>query len=195
MDPINILVAINLFLTISANFSGAKTGLKTSITKVIERPDTYLQKWPPNISAIILLISILGVFGIGTFNASQMENYNVIRIVGLVLFVIFSWLQIFAYKSLGKNYAQDIVIKKEHELVTSGVFKVVRHPQYISQLLSDLGLGLALLSYVVTPLVIIVEIPLFIARALLEEKMLLKHFGDKYINYKKHSGFIVPFIG
>lgn len=195
MDPINILVAINLFLTISANFSGAKTGLKTSITKVVEKPNSFLQKWPPNISAIVLVITILAVFGIGTLAPLQTEKYLAVRIIGLILFVIFSWLQILSYKSLGKSYAQDIVIKKEHELVTGGLYKIVRHPQYISQLLSDLGAGIALLSYVVTPLVLIVEVPLFIARAILEEKILLKHFGEKFINYKKHSGFIIPFIG
>ena len=195
MDPINLLVAINLFVSMSANFSGAKKGLKTSITKVVERPDTFLQKTPPNIAALILVLTIVSVFKIGTLPVELEQNYQTLRIVGLAIFVVFSWIQVWTYKTLGKNYAQDIVIMKEHNLVTKGVYRLIRHPQYISQVLSDLGAGLALMSYLVVPLVLIVEIPLFIMRAAVEEKMLRKHFGESFVNYKKHSGFMIPFIG
>ncbi len=195
MDPINLLVAINLFVSMSANFSGAKKGLKTSITKVVERPATFLQKTPPNIAALILVLTIISVFKIGTLPAESEQEYQTIRIVGLAMFAIFSWVQVWAYKTLGKNYAQDIVIMKEHNLVTKGVYRLIRHPQYISQVLSDLGAGLALMSYLVVPLVLIAEIPLFIMRAAVEEKMLRKHFGESFVSYKKHSGFMIPFIG
>lgn len=195
MDPINILVAINLFVSMSANFSGAKKGLKTSITKVVERPVTFLQKAPPNVAALVLVLIILSVFKIGTLQAELEKEFQIYRIIGLAMFVVFSWIQVLSYKTLGKNYAQDIVIMKEHNLVREGVYRFVRHPQYISQLLSDLGAGLALTSYLVIPLVVFVEIPLFILRAVVEEKMLRKHFGESFVSYKKHSGFIIPFIG
>jgi protein-S-isoprenylcysteine O-methyltransferase Ste14 len=195
MDPINILVAINLFLSMSANFSGAKKGLKTSITKVLERPATILQKYPPNAAALVLVLTILSVFKIGTLSDELCIQHQNIRFTGLALFVIFSWLQVWAFKSLGKNYAQDILIRKDHQLYKNGLYRFVRHPQYVSQLLSDLGAGLALMSYLVIPLVLFIEIPLFIARAVVEEKMLKKYFGNDYSAYKKHTGFMIPFIG
>jgi protein-S-isoprenylcysteine O-methyltransferase Ste14 len=58
-----------------------------------------------------------------------------------------------------------------------------------------LGAGLALLSYLVVPVVILIELPLFIMRAALEDKLLKKHFGDEYSTYKKRSGFMIPFVG
>src|SRR3989339_935487 len=194
-NAINILVALNLLVSMSANYSGAKKGLKTSITKVVERPATFLQKVPPNIAALVLVLTILSIFKIGSLTDNFETRFENIRIAGLIIFLIFSWLQVWAYKSLGKNYAQDIVILKEHQLHTNGIYKFIRHPQYISQILSDLGAGLALLSFLVVPLVLIVEIPLFIMRAAVEEKMLRKHFGESFVNYKKHSGFMIPFIG
>lgn len=193
MDPINLITAIILFISISANWSGAKKGLKTSITKVIEKPDTFLQKIPPNISALILILIIIGIFGIGTL---QLENESsVIRIIGLGLFALFSGLQVTAYRSLGNSYAPDIVILKDHKLHTKGVYRFVRHPQYLGQILSDLGAGIALLSYLVVPLVLFVELPLFLMRAVMEEKLLEKHFKEDFLAYKKKSGFIFPFIG
>lgn len=195
MDPINLLIAVNLFVSMSANYSGAKKGLKTSITKVVERPATFLQKVPPNIAALVLILTILSILKIGSLSDNFEIQFENIRIAGLILFLIFSWLQVWAYKSLGKNYAQDIVILKEHQLYTNGIYKFIRHPQYISQVLSDLGAGLALLSFTVVPIVILFELPLFIMRASIEDKLLQKYFGEKFTAYKKQSGFIIPFIG
>lgn len=195
MDVINLLVGINLFLSITANASGAKKGLKSSISDVIERPKTYLQKLPMNIAAIVLILEILGVFKIGTIDISESDPLYTYRLIGLLIFIVFSWLQVWAYKTLGKNYSQEVIISKKQELVTSGPFKFVRHPQYISQLLSDIGAGVALASYLVLPMVILILIPLFILRAILEEKLLLKRFPEEYKEYKKKTGFLIPFIG
>lgn len=195
MDPINIILGINLILTSSANFTGAKKGLKTSVLKVVEKPNSFLQSLPPNISALIFVLTILGIFKIGTLSEKYEVDFFSIRIVGLIIYVIFSWLQVLSYKTLGNNYAQDVVIMKNHELVTSGIYKFIRHPQYLSQILSDIGAGMALLSYLVLPFTLILELPLFIARAILEEKILAKHFGDNFKSYKNRSGFILPFIG
>lgn len=194
-NAINILVAINLIVSMSANLSGAQKGFKTSITKVVDRPATYLQKFPPNIAAVTLVLTILSVFKIGSLSGNYEIQFESIRIVGLVVYVIFSWIQVLSYKSLGKNYAQDIVILNGHQLVTTGIYKVIRHPQYASQILSDLGVGFALLSYTIVPIVLLFELPLFILRALTEDKLLKKHFKDKFESYKKNSGFMIPFIG
>jgi protein-S-isoprenylcysteine O-methyltransferase Ste14 len=179
----------------SANYSGARKGLKTSITKVIDRPVSYLQKIPPNIAALVLVLTIVGIFKIGTLSAELENRFITYRVIGLAMFVVFSWVQVFAYKSLGKSYAQDVVILKEHELHTSGIYRIIRHPQYFSQLLSDLGAGIALMSYLILPLVVLLEIPLFVMRGALEEKILQKHFKDSFLSYKKKSGFMIPFIG
>lgn len=195
MNPINLLTAINLFVTMSANWSGARKGLKTSITKVVERPSTYLQKTPPNIAALVLILIILGIFDIGKLPVKTENEFLTLRVVGLIIFIIFSWVQIISYKTLGNYYTQDIVILKEHKLIKSGLYRFVRHPQYISQILSDLGAGIALLNFLIVPIVILIELPLFILRALYEEKLLHKYFKDEFLDYKKKSGFIFPFIG
>lgn len=194
-NAINILVAINLLVSMSANYSGAKKGLKTSITKVVERPVSFLQKFPPNVAALVLIFTIISIFNLGTLTDKYETELIGVRVAGLIMFVIFSWLQVWAYKSLGDSYAQDVVIMKEHKLITTGIYKFIRHPQYLFQLLSDLGAGIALLSYLVVPLVIFIEIPLFIMRAALEDKLLKKHFSNEYPAYKKRSGFMIPFIG
>lgn len=195
MDALNLLIGINLFVSMSANMSAAKKALKSTFTKVKERPKSYLQKVPPNVSAIILVFTILGIFRLGVLSENLVADFVYLRYVGLIIFIVFSWVQVVSYKSLGNSYSHEIVVFREHQLIKKGMYKSIRHPQYVSQILSDIGAGLALMSYCVIPLVLLVEIPLFIMRANFEERLLQNHFGDDYKDYKKKSGFFLPFIG
>ena len=191
MDPINIIAGLNLVATFGANLTGAKKGLKSTIGASKEKPKTYLQKFPLLLATLTLIGLILGVFQIGTlgYTANDMTP----RLIGLLFYITFSWIQIWSYRTLGESYSQEIVIFKNHKLVTKGPFKIVRHPQYLSQILMDLGAGIATLSYIIIPLAII-QIPFVIMRANLEEKLLSKHIKE-FADYKSKSGFMIPFIG
>ncbi|MCB0730144.1 MAG: isoprenylcysteine carboxylmethyltransferase family protein [Ignavibacteriae bacterium] len=195
MDPINLIVAINLFVSMSSNLSGAKKGMKSKLSNVVKKPTTYLQKIPPNIAALVLILTIAAIFNLGVFDESIKQEYNYLRIIGLVLFIIFSWVQVSSFKALGEFYSQDILIFKNHKLIKLGLYKYLRHPQYFSQILSDLGVGLALMGYLIIPIVIFIEIPLFILRAKAEENLLSAYFNEEFKEYKKKSGFFIPFIG
>jgi protein-S-isoprenylcysteine O-methyltransferase Ste14 len=191
MDPINIIAGLNLVATFGANFTGAKKSLRSTIGASKEKPKTFLQKFPLILATLTLIGLILGIFQIGTFDYT--DSNMTLRLTGLILYLIFSWIQIWAYRTLGESYSQEIVIFKNHKLVTSGPFKIIRHPQYLSQIIMDLGAGIATLSYIVIPLAVI-QIPFVIMRASLEEKLLSKHIKE-FAEYKNKSGFMIPFIG
>ncbi|MFZ1518492.1 MAG: isoprenylcysteine carboxylmethyltransferase family protein [Ignavibacteriaceae bacterium] len=192
MDPINIIIGLNLIATFGANIGAAKTGIKDKVGVFKDKPKTYLQTLPLILSTVTLVILIISLFRIGTLEYK--DDYQLLRIVGLVFYLIFSWIQIWATKVLGDNYSQDIAIKKDHKLITSGPFKIIRHPQYLSQFLLDLGAAAATLSFILAPIALI-QIPFLFMRASLEDKILEKHFGENFRNYKKQSGMIFPFIG
>lgn len=192
MDPINILVLINIIVTFGANFSGAKKSLSKNVTQQKEKPKTYLQTFPPLLATLALIALILGLFQVGTIEYNQQNQ--TIRIIGLIFYLIFSWIQIWAYKTLGENYSQDVVILKNQKLITKGPYKIIRHPHYFSQIIVDLSAAIAVMSYLVFILAII-EIPFFIMRAKLEDKLLQKYFKDEFLSYKKKSGLFIPFIG
>lgn len=192
MDPVNIIILLNIIGTFGANVAGAKRGLKSTVSEIKEKPKTFLQKFPTILSMLSLVALILAVFKIGTLDYS--DEYNVIRYIGLAVYLVFSWIQVWSFKSLGDNYSQDIMIKKKHELVTKGPFKIIRHPQYACQILLDLGATIATFGYIVGILAII-EIPIYIMRASVEDKLFAKYFTEKFSEYKKKSGFMIPFIG
>jgi protein-S-isoprenylcysteine O-methyltransferase Ste14 len=192
MDPVNIIILLNIVGTFGANVTGAKRGLKSTLSEVKEKPNTFLQKFPPVLSMLSLVALILAVFQIGTLE--YLEEYNTIRYIGLAVYLVFSWIQVWSFKTLGDNYSQEIMIKKKHELVTKGPFKIIRHPQYLCQIILDIGAAVATLSFIVGGFALI-EIPIYLMRASMEDKLLAKHFPERFSEYKKKSGFMLPFIG
>ena len=192
MDPINIIIGLNIIATFGANIGAAKKGIRDKVGVFKDKPKTYLQTLPVVFTTVTLIVLIVSLFQIGTLEYKA--EYQTIRIIGLAFYLIFSWIQIWATKVLGDNYSQDIAIKKNHELVTAGPFKIVRHPQYLSQFLMDIGAALATLSFILPPLAVIL-LPFLIMRASLEDKLLEKHFGENFRNFKKKTGMLIPFIG
>ncbi|KYK20188.1 protein-S-isoprenylcysteine methyltransferase [Thermoplasmatales archaeon SG8-52-4] len=70
------------------------------------------------------------------------------------------------------------------QLVTDGIFQKIRHPHYSSLLI--IGFGLAMFFYSSAAfLIAIISIPIMIVSIIDEEKLLIKQYGEKYINYMK----------
>jgi protein-S-isoprenylcysteine O-methyltransferase Ste14 len=61
-------------------------------------------------------------------------------------------------------------------------------------MLLGIGAAAATLSFIVGGLTLI-EIPVYIMRASAEDKLLAKYFNETFSEYKKKSGFMIPFIG
>jgi protein-S-isoprenylcysteine O-methyltransferase Ste14 len=192
MDPLNIVIGLNIIAVFGANVGSAKKGVKDKIGAFKDKPKTYLQTLPLALSTITLIILIISLFQVGTLDYKP--EFQILRIIGVIFYLIFSWVQIWATKVLGENYSQEIAIRKEHQLVTKCPFKFIRHPQYLSQILVDLGGAVATLSFVLAPIALI-QVPFLIMRASMEDKLLEKHFGDNFREYKKKSGMMIPFIG
>ena len=95
---------------------------------------------------------------------------------------------------LGKMFTVDVTITDKHNLKTTGLYKIVRHPSYLGLIMIITGLALctdSMLSFLV------ILIPSFWAinhRIKVEEQVLLAEFGEQYINYKKRVSKIIPGI-
>lgn len=189
---INLIIVINIVLTISANIPLAGQTFKKKLQPVQTKANSYLQGLPKTISTIIFILIILGLFGIGKVQI-DLEFIKILRVLSAILFVIFSWVQIYSIKQLGEFYSPDIVIYKTHQIIDKGFFKLIRHPIYLSQVFQDLFAGIALMNLPIVILSLFVEIPLYIGRANLEEKFLEKNLNE-YSEYKKRTGKWLPKI-
>ena len=137
--------------------------------------------------AVIYLLAILEFI----FRVKQL-NYTV-TIIGCALIIVRIFLKLWALRSLDKLWSINIEIREGHKLITSGPYKYIRHPSYLSTLTEVLSGPLILNAYFTLIYVAIFYIPLIFIRINLEEKELENKFGDEYREYKKKVPLLLPF--
>ncbi len=189
---INLIIIINIVLSLSANIPIAGESFKKKLQPVLTKNKTYLQSFPKYISSLIFLLIIAGLFGLGKMEIQSL-TLNIIRVISALMYVLFSWLQIYAIKQLKESYSADLVIYKNHQLIDKGLFRIVRHPIYLSQLFQDFFAGIALINLPIILLTIFVETPLYLARANREEELLERNLSG-YSDYKKRTSKWLPKI-
>ena len=52
--------------------------------------------------------------------------------IGLALVALGGWIRLMTYRHLGRFFRFEASIQKDHELIVSGPYSVVRHPSYTS---------------------------------------------------------------
>jgi protein-S-isoprenylcysteine O-methyltransferase Ste14 len=76
--------------------------------------------------------------------------------------------------------------------VTTGPYRLVRHPIYLGLSLVAMGEGLAFNSWPAVLIVLFGIVPTFVWRARAEEELLLRTFGERYALYCKQTNIIIP---
>jgi protein-S-isoprenylcysteine O-methyltransferase Ste14 len=78
-------------------------------------------------------------------------------------------------------------------LVTTGPFKYVRHPMYVSIYIILLGIGILFFSKIWF-IIMLAFVPVFYLNCKIEEKQMIVLHKQKYLNYKKGTGMFLPRI-
>jgi protein-S-isoprenylcysteine O-methyltransferase Ste14 len=79
-------------------------------------------------------------------------------------------------------------------LVTTGPYRLVRHPIYLGLSLLAMGEALAFGSGPALMIVLSGIAPTFAWRARAEEKLLSRTFGEQYAVYRERTNMIIPYV-
>lgn len=109
--------------------------------------------------------------------------------VGLGILCIFGiyWL----FSSIGSGITPTSATRKEHQLVTSGPYRWVRHPLYTVGSSMFIAFGMMADNWFIALLGILAFIAMA-ARTPKEEANLMEKFGDEYREYMKRTGRFFP---
>lgn len=92
---------------------------------------------------------------------------------------------------LGRNWGQPMTLRQGHELVTSGPYKLVRHPIYTGVIAALFGTALAENIVLLIPFAILSGF--FVLSALTEEKHMLREFPEVYPQYQRKTKMLIPY--
>lgn len=79
-------------------------------------------------------------------------------------------------------------------LVTTGPYRLIRHPIYLGLSMLALGEALAFSSYPASLVVFSAIVPTFMWRACAEERVLVDTFGERYADYRRQTKVMIPYL-
>jgi protein-S-isoprenylcysteine O-methyltransferase Ste14 len=96
------------------------------------------------------------------------------------------------HRDLGRFWSVTLAIRQTHELVTTGVYRHVRHPMYAAFFLWAIAQALLLPNWIAGPAGLAGFGTLFGLRVRREERMMEAVFGDAYRAYAARTWRVLP---
>jgi protein-S-isoprenylcysteine O-methyltransferase Ste14 len=143
------------------------------------------------IRAVIVVLAIL-LFRLGAFQNGGLNVDPRLVGPGLVIFAAGLGFAVWARIHIGRNWGSPMSQKDEPELVTSGPYRLVRHPIYTGVLVGGIGTAVAL-NWVWLIAVALAGI-YFVYSAVVEERNLTEQFPNAYPAYRRSTRMLVPYI-
>lgn len=112
--------------------------------------------------------------------------------IGVLAMIGFCWLLARSHQDLHKNWSPNIEILEKQTLVTSGVYRLIRHPMYAAHLLWGIAQASLLSNWFAGFSLLIPAVMLYWYRAPKEESLLRAHFGKAYEDYCAKTNRLIP---
>ncbi|MFX1328334.1 MAG: methyltransferase family protein [Promethearchaeota archaeon] len=109
-------------------------------------------------------------------------------IISIPFILVGAWFGIGSVKETSLKVAET---HRAEKVISSGLYSVIRHPQYFGGILAHIGISILLssfLSLILTPIVIFLNFLI----SWKEEKELIREFGKDYEDYKKTVPMFIP---
>ena len=121
------------------------------------------------------------------------DQATALRIIGTAIYFVGLGTSIIGRLQLGKNWTvlEDYQILPGQAHVETGIYRYIRHPIYTGDILLLLGLELALNSWLVVGVSIII---LFVVRQAMKEEALLSRAFAGYNAYCRQTKKFIPFV-
>lgn len=113
-------------------------------------------------------------------------------VIGSVMLIVGLWLFHRSHADLGANWSISLELREEHQLVTGGVYRRVRHPMYLALLVYSIGQALVLPNWLAGPSYLVAMLLIVALRLPREERMMLDQFGGEYENYQATTKRLIP---
>ena len=143
---------------------------------------------------VILASLYLGFQASHSFPMLGLADIGISYPIGVTLFFSGLCLRWFSIINLGRFFTVNVAIAKDHRVIDTGPYRLIRHPSYTGALMAFLGFGLCLSNFASVLIIVLPVTAAFLYRIRIEEAALSDSLADAYRNYCQRSKRLIPFI-
>lgn len=152
-------------------------------------------KWLLYINFIVcILISFYFVSQEVPVSIRQIVFPNFFADMGVTFIIVGIIIRLKAVLTLKKAFTLNVQTSNEQHLITSGLYRFIRHPAYTGSIISLIGIALSLRNILSVVAVLLCCLFCYQIRISVEEKALEKHFKEEYNDYKNRTYKLFPYI-
>jgi protein-S-isoprenylcysteine O-methyltransferase Ste14 len=137
----------------------------------------------------LLLPLVINIVGVGLFPIDPVEG-----LLALAVMMIGIGLRVWAAKTLGRYYTRTLLTTTEQRVVKVGPYTRIRHPGYLGDILLWSAFGVLSSNLIIVFLFQVMFAAVYLYRIRVEERMLVQELGDEYIQYRRGTYKLVPFV-
>jgi protein-S-isoprenylcysteine O-methyltransferase Ste14 len=143
---------------------------------------------------ILITLGYFLSFSIGATKIGRVSSRDMFFAIGVTLIVIGLIIRIQSMMTLKQYFTYTVAKIDNHQLIETGLYKVIRHPGYLGQLLIFIGVATSLSNGLS---ILAMTIPIAFGygyRIKVEERFMLEQLGKNYLDYQMRTKRIIPMI-
>jgi protein-S-isoprenylcysteine O-methyltransferase Ste14 len=111
-----------------------------------------------------------------------------------VVIVVGAAVRVWSLRTLGREFSRDVRVQAGQRLVTSGLYRWVRHLSYTGALLLLLGIGIAQANILSVLVLTVLPVAVYLWRIRVEEAALAAVLGDRYRAFAAGRARLIPWL-
>jgi protein-S-isoprenylcysteine O-methyltransferase Ste14 len=133
-------------------------------------------------------------FSIGATKLGRIYPWNTFFGIGMVLVVAGLTIRVHSILTLKQFFTYSVAKVENQKIVETGLYKFIRHPGYLGQLVIFLGISTSLSNWLSVLLMMMTVTIGYLYRIEVEERFMLEEMGENYLKYQAHTKRIIPLI-
>lgn len=156
---------------------------------------TLMDRGSRGILALCWIVGVLMAALVRTkVPAAALPNTAVTFGLGLVVVWLGLGLRWWSFRTLGRYFTFEVMASADQQVITTGPYRLVRHPSYTGLLLIFAGIGLLLANWLSLAALLLSSLIGLLYRIHVEEAALAATVGDAYRSYAARHKRLLPFL-
>lgn len=133
-------------------------------------------------------------FRIAATKTGRIYHWDLFFSMGVLLIIAGLIIRIYAINTLKQHFTFQVTKIENHKLIETGLYKMIRHPGYLGQLLIFIGTAVSFSNWLsILSMMVAVSIG-YLYRIRIEERFMVEQMGQKYLDYQMRTKKLIPFV-